>query len=110
MTAEYAVATVEDVPEGKRVVVEVRGREMGILNLRRHCDALPHACFQQNGPPCHGAVSNTLVANAETGWKRAVRSASRTRPPAARAAERRRTAGHRQKESNRAPLLRHRVR
>jgi nitrite reductase (NADH) small subunit len=70
MTQSYVVARVEDVPEGQHILVEVRGREIGLFNVRGRYYALPNACFHQNGPLCRGAVSGTVVANAETGWKR----------------------------------------
>ena len=69
MTAPYVVANVADVPEGQHIVVEVRGREIGVFNVRGQYYALPNACFHQNGPLCRGATSGTLVANAATGWK-----------------------------------------
>jgi nitrite reductase (NADH) small subunit len=71
MTQAHVVARVEDVPEGRHIVVEVRGREIGLFNVRGRYYALPNACFHQNGPLCRGATSGTLVANAETNWKRA---------------------------------------
>ncbi len=70
MTTEYTVANVQDVPEGGHIVVEVRGREIGVFNVHGKYYALPNACFHQNGPLCRGAVSGTLVSSAETGWKR----------------------------------------
>jgi len=67
---EYVVANVKDVPEGSHVVVEVRGREIGIFNVKGQFYALANACFHQSGPLCRGAVSGTLVSGPETGWKR----------------------------------------
>ena len=71
MTQAYLVARVEDVPEGRHIVVEVRGREIGLFNVRGRYYALPNVCFHQNGPLCRGATSGTVVANAETNWQRA---------------------------------------
>lgn len=71
MSAEYAVASVSDVPEGQHIVVAVQGREIGIFNVHGQYYALPNACFHQNGPLCRGAVSGTVIASAETGWKKA---------------------------------------
>jgi nitrite reductase (NADH) small subunit len=56
MTQEYVVANVDDLPEGRHVVVEVQGREIGLFNVRGQYYALPNACFHQNGPLCHGAT------------------------------------------------------
>lgn len=70
MTAEYVVATTDQVPEGRHIVVQVRGREIGLFNIQGQYYALPNVCIHQNGPLCLGAVSGTVVANADTGWKR----------------------------------------
>jgi nitrite reductase (NADH) small subunit len=69
MTNECEIARVEDVPEGTHKVVTVGGREIGIFNVRGTFYAVPNACFHQNGPLCRGAVSGTLIADAETDWK-----------------------------------------
>lgn len=70
MTAEYVVANVDDVPEGTHVVVEVKGREIGLFNVKGRYYALANVCFHQNGPLCRGAISGTLICNADTGWKK----------------------------------------
>ena len=66
MTQAYTVAKVADVPEGEHIVVEVRGREIGLFNVRGRYYALPNVCFHQNGPLCRGATSGTVVANAQS--------------------------------------------
>ncbi|MCC7362661.1 MAG: Rieske 2Fe-2S domain-containing protein [Anaerolineales bacterium] len=71
MTQPYIVAKVADVPEGAHLIVEVRGRSLGIFNVRGRYYALPNACFHQNGPLCAGAVSGTVTAGPETNWQRA---------------------------------------
>ena len=70
MTQEYVVATVDELPEGQHIVVEVRGREIGLFNVQGQYYALPNACFHQNGPLCRGATSGTVIADASTNWKR----------------------------------------
>ncbi len=70
MTQPYVVGKVADLPEGAHMVVEVRGRAVGVFNVHGRYYALPNACFHQNGPLCQGAVSGTVVATAETGWRR----------------------------------------
>jgi len=69
--SEYEVARASDVPEGSHIIVKARDREIGIFNVRGSFYALPNNCFHQNGPVCLGAVTGTVVANAETGWKKA---------------------------------------
>lgn len=71
MSQAYIVAKVADVPDGAHLVVEVRGRSIGVFNVRGQYYALPNVCFHQNGPLCQGAVSGTVVAAAATGWQRA---------------------------------------
>jgi nitrite reductase/ring-hydroxylating ferredoxin subunit len=70
MSRPHPVAKVSDVPVGAHVIVQVRGREIGLFNVGGDYYALPNACFHQNGPLCAGAVSGTVRASAETGWKR----------------------------------------
>ena len=69
MSQEYVVGNVDDLPEGQHMVVQVRGRQIGVFNVKGRYYALPNACFHQNGPLCRGAVSGTVVVNADTGWK-----------------------------------------
>lgn len=66
----YPVAKVGDLPEGEHMVVEVRGREIGVFHVGGRYYALPNACFHQGGPVCRGATSGTVITNAETSWKR----------------------------------------
>lgn len=70
MATDYVVADVAAVAEGKQIVVNVNGREIGVFNVRGQYYALPNVCLHQNGPLCRGAVSGTLLASAKTGWKR----------------------------------------
>lgn len=70
MKHEYAVARIEEIPEGNHIVVQLRGREIGIFNVHGRYYALPNACFHQNGPLCRGAMSGTVECSAETGWQR----------------------------------------
>lgn len=69
MKSEYVVARVEDVPEGRHIVVDVRGRQIGVFNVRGTYYALPNICIHQNGPLCRGEVGGTLVSDATTDWK-----------------------------------------
>ncbi len=67
---EFVVANVAAVPEGTHILVQVRGREVGLFNVHGKIYALPNNCFHQNGPVCLGTVSGAMVASAETGWKK----------------------------------------
>jgi nitrite reductase (NADH) small subunit len=67
--AEYVVARAESLPVGTHRVFQVGGREIGVFNVGGHFYALPSNCLHQNGPLCQGAVSGTVEASADTGWK-----------------------------------------
>jgi nitrite reductase (NADH) small subunit len=71
MSEAFVVASVAEVPEGRHIVVQVRGREIGVFNVGGRYYALPNACFHQGGPVCRGATSGTVIATAQTGWQRA---------------------------------------
>jgi nitrite reductase/ring-hydroxylating ferredoxin subunit len=66
---EHVVGKVEEVPEGTHKVFLIGTREVGVFNVAGHYYALPSNCFHQNGPLCKGAVSGTIEASAESGWK-----------------------------------------
>jgi len=65
----HEVGSVEDVPDGHHVVIEVDGREIGVFNVGDRFYALPNACLHQNGPLCRGPLGGTLMADADSDWK-----------------------------------------
>lgn len=69
MAKDHIVASVEDVPEGKSIVVQIGGREFGLFNVRGNYYALPNVCWHQNGPLCRGAISGTVSSGLETDWQ-----------------------------------------
>ncbi len=69
--AAHVVASVEEFPEGVHRVVKIGNLEIGVFNVQGHFYALPNVCVHQWGPLCTGKVSGTLVATAETDWRRA---------------------------------------
>ena len=69
MTNEYVVGHVDDLPVGGRILTKIGNRLIGVFNIAGKYFALPNVCIHQNGPLCDGAVSGTLKANRETGWK-----------------------------------------
>jgi len=69
VATEYVVAQADSLAEGTHKVFQVGGREIGVFNVGGRYYALPSNCLHQNGPLCKGAVSGTVEANAETGWK-----------------------------------------
>lgn len=68
--SEVLAARAQDIPEGAHRVVTVRGREIGLFNVRGRYYALPNNCFHQNGPVCLGVVTGAVIARAETGWRK----------------------------------------
>jgi nitrite reductase (NADH) small subunit len=65
---EYAVARVDEIPEGTHRVVRAGNRELGVFNIRGSYHALPNLCPHQRGPLCDGAVSGTIDYGPHTGW------------------------------------------
>ncbi|MCC6628152.1 MAG: Rieske 2Fe-2S domain-containing protein [Chloroflexi bacterium] len=67
--ADHIVGAVADIPPGTKRVVTVRGIEIGIFNVEGVFYALPNRCTHQWGPLCEGALSGTVRADADTGWR-----------------------------------------
>ena len=67
--AEFAVAKVEEIPEGQKKIVEVNGRQIGIFNVKGQFYALPNRCTHQAGPLCEGRISGTIVPDTTADWR-----------------------------------------
>jgi nitrite reductase/ring-hydroxylating ferredoxin subunit len=52
----YVVASVEEIPEGERKIVEIAGRSIGVFNVNGEYFALRNRCPHQGGPLCSGPV------------------------------------------------------
>jgi nitrite reductase (NADH) small subunit len=66
---EYAVARVDELPEGQHRIVRAGNRELGVFNIRGSYHAIPNLCPHQRGPLCEGGVSGTLDYGPHTGWR-----------------------------------------
>ena len=66
---EYFVAHEDELPDGARRIVTVRGVEIGVFNISGRYFALPNLCIHQWGPLCTGKIAGTLVAREENDWK-----------------------------------------
>lgn len=67
---DHVIGTRADFPEGSHTVVEVKGRQVGIFNIRGELHGLPNICPHQTGPLCTGKiVTGSLRSDAGTGWK-----------------------------------------
>ena len=61
--AKYVVATVDEIPLGKRKIVEVAGRSLGIFNIAGEFFALRNICPHQGGPLCTGRLTGFLESS-----------------------------------------------
>jgi len=68
--ADVVVARVDDFAEGSRRVVRHGRLEVGVFRVGDRYYALPNVCAHQFGPLCEGQVTGTLIARAETAWRR----------------------------------------
>jgi len=55
--ARHIVATVDDIPPGKRMLVNVRGREIGIFNVDGEYLAISNRCPHEGASLCKGRSS-----------------------------------------------------
>ena len=58
--ALYVVGRANEIPDGARKIITVRGREIGIFNIGGRFFALRNRCAHQGGPVCEGAVLAAL--------------------------------------------------
>lgn len=73
MVREWPVATVQDIPPGSRVLVEVAGRSVGVFNVHGTFVAVSNVCPHERAPICLGSMQGTTLASApgEYRWGRA---------------------------------------
>jgi nitrite reductase/ring-hydroxylating ferredoxin subunit len=70
MARGYEVGRADELPPGERKLVTVNGVEIGVFNVGGDFVALPNLCVHQWGPLCAGRVTGTLVASAQSNWRR----------------------------------------
>jgi nitrite reductase/ring-hydroxylating ferredoxin subunit len=68
-STEYVVARASDIPEGGRLIVKLRGREIGIFNVDGRFHAIRNRCPHRGGELCKGDVLG-LVSAARPGEMR----------------------------------------
>lgn len=71
MAADHVVCALSELPPGHRKIVRVGNLEVGVFNVDGTVYALPNICTHQFGPLCQGQVAGTIVARAETNFRRA---------------------------------------
>ena len=59
--AKHIIGTVSDIPPGKRKLVEVEGRSIGVFNVNGEFCALRNQCPHQGGPLCLGQLTGTML-------------------------------------------------
>ena len=64
--ARYIVATVDDIPPGKRKLVSVKGRDIGIFNVGGEYFAVGNRCPHEGASLCKGRLVG-LVESSEPG-------------------------------------------
>jgi nitrite reductase/ring-hydroxylating ferredoxin subunit len=64
--ARHVVATIDDIPPGKRKLVTVKGREIGIFNVGGEYFAVGNRCPHEGASLCKGRVVG-LVESSEPG-------------------------------------------
>ena len=60
---KYVVACAEDIPPGARKIVDINGREIGILNVEGSYYAFQNRCPHQGAPICLGPVEGTNLSS-----------------------------------------------
>ena len=54
--SRHIVATVDDIPPGKRLLVNVKGREIGIFNVDGEYLAISNRCPHEGASLCKGRI------------------------------------------------------
>ncbi len=59
--AKHIIGTVNEIPTGKRKIVDVGGRSIGVFNVNGEFYALRNSCPHQGGPLCRGQLAGTML-------------------------------------------------
>jgi nitrite reductase/ring-hydroxylating ferredoxin subunit len=57
----HVVCATDDLPPGERVIVEVRGRSIGVFNVGGRFYALHNRCPHKRGALCEGPITGTVL-------------------------------------------------
>jgi len=66
MKGRHVVASVSEIPDGGRKIVEVAGRSIGVFNVAGRFFAVRNRCPHQSGPLCTGRTTG-LVSSTSPG-------------------------------------------
>ncbi len=75
------VATVEQLPVGKVMTVEVDGDEIALFNVDGKLYAINNTCSHQGGPLGEGEVDDNIVTCPWHGWQYDVTTGTSTNSP-----------------------------
>lgn len=60
---KYVVASVDEIPEGGRKIVDVANRSIGIFNIKGEYFGLRNVCPHQGFPLCRGSIWGRLTSD-----------------------------------------------
>ena len=58
---KYAVATLDEIPPGRRKIVDIGGRSVGIFNVNGQVKAVLNICPHELAPLCRGRIDGTTL-------------------------------------------------
>jgi nitrite reductase/ring-hydroxylating ferredoxin subunit len=62
---DHIVATEDELDEGDRIVVQIKGRDVGVFNVDGEYYAYTSWCAHQGGPACEGRITGTMEAEVD---------------------------------------------
>ena len=62
--ARHVVCTIEELPPGKHKIVEVKGRTIGVFNVKGAFYALLNRCPHKASPLCRGIITGLVTSSA----------------------------------------------
>jgi nitrite reductase/ring-hydroxylating ferredoxin subunit len=68
VTVHY-VAEVGDIEEGKRIIVEVKGKSIGVYNIKGEYYAILNRCPHEGAPLCKGPICGTTLPSSVYEYK-----------------------------------------
>ena len=60
--SDHVVASADEIGEGERALVQLKGREIGVFNVDGEYHAFANWCAHQSGPCCEGPITGTQGA------------------------------------------------
>lgn len=61
--AVHTVASVDELEDGERIIVEIEGREIGVFKVDDEYYAYLNWCVHQGGPLCEGSLTGRVEAS-----------------------------------------------